>query len=494
MHSKIKIVGIIIALLIVGVRSEFSSGVRHVEAQGTWTATYWVHVEGGESYLERVDADNSIAVLPLPSTVMQSDILTNEKFAASSDNQYIAYQVHTPDLASADSYLYFGARTDETCCTEIRSLDSSFNRLILAGFEPNGSRFAFAYTRSNEPNRGMMVVDAATGNILQDVPIATIQAGVGRPVWGVMGKWTTTGIQFADECVDNCDRFRISTWSLWNPDTHTFTPRTNVRYSEVGSNLEVTNEFLAVGINREFYYIPSGLITVPNVVNYYQVEDSEEDRKPIFVDSDRLLHGSVYWVGDGQAMLVQSGAEQWEVQYRTRQSGTLENVIMRDIVGTPQGWLAIVDSVDGTGTSALYHYDINTLNASFVTRFPSNATRIVPIRTPALGTNIPSTNFRPIAPDPNLRQTIWCPNFSPSRLIVGEQGRVTQGTPNRIRQSPSLEGEVIEHIPGGEAFLITAEPHCDEEGGIAWWRIEYSGISGWTAEGQGGTYWTEPVE
>lgn len=85
-----------------------------------------------------------------------------------------------------------------------------------------------------------------------------------------------------------------------------------------------------------------------------------------------------------------------------------------------------------------------------------------------------------------------CPNFMPSRLAVGGQGRVTlyPNLPNRVREFPSYYGIVIGSIPAGGTFTVMDGPVCGQN--TAWWLVSYSGITGWTAEGSGSQYWLEP--
>jgi hypothetical protein len=83
-----------------------------------------------------------------------------------------------------------------------------------------------------------------------------------------------------------------------------------------------------------------------------------------------------------------------------------------------------------------------------------------------------------------------CPGFMPSRLVVGGQGRVTPGSPNRLRSAPAT-GTILMNIPGGGIFDVLEGPVCTSNG-IAWWRVNYDGTIGWTGEGQGTTYWVEP--
>ncbi|MGQ9909944.1 MAG: SH3 domain-containing protein [Candidatus Flexifilum sp.] len=104
----------------------------------------------------------------------------------------------------------------------------------------------------------------------------------------------------------------------------------------------------------------------------------------------------------------------------------------------------------------------------------------------------PTLALTPFPPPPMSGQTITCPGFLPSRLIVGGTGRVTPGTPNRLRAQPAISAPPVGTIPGGGTFQVLAGPQCDPAG-IAWWQVNYNGTIGWTAEGQGSTYFVEPV-
>lgn len=81
-------------------------------------------------------------------------------------------------------------------------------------------------------------------------------------------------------------------------------------------------------------------------------------------------------------------------------------------------------------------------------------------------------------------------NISPS-LARGGTGQVIpdQGA-NRLRSEPSLNGEVIGNIPGGDSFAVLSDYVCAD--GYIWWQVEYNGLTGWTAEGEGDTYWLQP--
>jgi hypothetical protein len=88
-----------------------------------------------------------------------------------------------------------------------------------------------------------------------------------------------------------------------------------------------------------------------------------------------------------------------------------------------------------------------------------------------------------------------CPNFLPTRLVIGEYARVTPGDPNRLRAAPN-SNSIIATVPGGSAIQVLDGPTCTISGdgdGLAWWKVEWQGYQGWTAEGKGSTYWIEPL-
>jgi hypothetical protein len=87
-----------------------------------------------------------------------------------------------------------------------------------------------------------------------------------------------------------------------------------------------------------------------------------------------------------------------------------------------------------------------------------------------------------------------CPPLLPTRLLIGNQGRVTPGQPNAIRSQPTINNNVstvIGSIPGGGVFTVLNGPICAD--GFAWWQVSYLGVTGWTPEGEGRTYWLEPL-
>lgn len=81
-----------------------------------------------------------------------------------------------------------------------------------------------------------------------------------------------------------------------------------------------------------------------------------------------------------------------------------------------------------------------------------------------------------------------CP---PSRLVPYQSGRVTPGSPNRMREEPSPSSRLVATIPGNKVFFVYETGTCAE--GYLWARVAYNNQIGWTPEAKGDEYYVEPV-
>ena len=88
---------------------------------------------------------------------------------------------------------------------------------------------------------------------------------------------------------------------------------------------------------------------------------------------------------------------------------------------------------------------------------------------------------------------VICQGFIASRLVIGQQGRVTTTSdiPNNVRSGAGVNNQQIGQIPAGGLFEVLSGPMC--VGDTAWWQVRYRDLTGWTAEGAGSDYWLEPV-
>jgi hypothetical protein len=468
-------------------------------AQFAWNVTLWV-ATGSGSYLETVNPLGSVVTLPL-SPSLTPPIEFNSRAVMTSDNdQYILHLGF--DSNTNKPHLMFGATTDGACCTDVSDLLPDVMAYELAGFEPNGSRFAVSYVRSTSGTNnpfigGILIVDAETQSLLFDMSIESAMDAIGAPqtaAWAFLGDWTEAGIEFSGNCY-GCEGVFEGQFSLWDPNTGAFVAESGTWFNAFGRALDQTGELLLAEQDTNFDYDPSpGMFAVPNVITYYPSGDYSGVGTVVYVDSETLNIGPLHWVADGHAFLVESPQEDhWDVVQR---DGTLRQVSFAPeyepqiLGGTPDGWLAVFSNEDGT--RILYHYDLTTLEASTITTFPANAISIQLANAPRLGDSIGTQTFAGVSA-PDSGPTARCPNFLPSRLVVGGQARVTPGASNRMREFPTLDSAIVGQIPAGSQFSVLEGPICDELNQIAWWRVNFNGTQGWTAEGQGNTYWTEPI-
>jgi len=74
---------------------------------------------------------------------------------------------------------------------------------------------------------------------------------------------------------------------------------------------------------------------------------------------------------------------------------------------------------------------------------------------------------------------------------VGQDGRVTPGDANNMRDTPSTSGNRVGQVPGEAEFAVLDGPVCSD--GYTWWQIDYDGLIGWTVESIGNSYSLEPL-
>ncbi len=96
-----------------------------------------------------------------------------------------------------------------------------------------------------------------------------------------------------------------------------------------------------------------------------------------------------------------------------------------------------------------------------------------------------------------LKGSATCPPM-PARLAVGGYGRAASGDTLSLRTQPSGAASGSAHIvniPSGGQFTVLEGPVCDEQAGLAWWKVDYDGSVGWIAQGAPpcNKYWVEPV-
>ncbi|HVU10679.1 MAG TPA: SH3 domain-containing protein [Phototrophicaceae bacterium] len=106
---------------------------------------------------------------------------------------------------------------------------------------------------------------------------------------------------------------------------------------------------------------------------------------------------------------------------------------------------------------------------------------------------------QPLQPGQATAQPSNCPagyaGYLAPRLQVGAQAQIaTNGTPNRLRNQPSVNAQQIGMIQPGTTVSVVGGPTCEDSSKIVWWQVIASGVTGWTAEGQlPNNYFLAPV-
>lgn len=132
----------------------------------------------------------------------------------------------------------------------------------------------------------------------------------------------------------------------------------------------------------------------------------------------------------------------------------------------------------------LLYSDLSFITTCELPPTPTPIPTSAPTRIPPTATLVPTIT---LTPTPSS-----CPGVLSSRLVIGQQGRVTLGgSPNNIRAIPGTSGDFLGEIPPGGVFTVIEGPHCFS--GFAWWQINYNGIIGWTPESDSESYWLEPM-
>jgi uncharacterized protein YgiM (DUF1202 family) len=107
-----------------------------------------------------------------------------------------------------------------------------------------------------------------------------------------------------------------------------------------------------------------------------------------------------------------------------------------------------------------------------------------------------STNTPTMIPSPTTTprpDAVTCEGAMVSRLAAGEQAVVVATEPLNLRESASTSGASLAQIQPETTVNVLEGPECDEESGLAWWKIETRGLRGYIVESLAGEYFLEPI-
>jgi hypothetical protein len=437
----------------------------------------------------------------------------------SPDGRYLALSVQNRATGEVYPVAIADMQAGGCCWYVVRPLPIVY-AINLGGFDPTSQWLSLSYVGQESEGGpmvgGMMAVPVLADEGTIDYRVSMEQVSTALPqfsgnMWAFMGDWREDGIRFRPHCYA-CDAMPEGEYALWQPENNTFQASTGEFFSIMGAQLESTGEFVTAAYDPAYQIFPTEGIPAPNVVRYAPFGNPySPGARVIFYHPSSPDIGQVHWVYGGRAVLVTPPRNQpWTLIFR---DGTTQQIDGRTgryfLVGTPDGW--IEQSGDEEGNTLLLIYDFEQNMVTHTVTIPSGfdpipiAPLVVQKSRPApdlfLGVPPPSTEevatLQGIATATMPTPTPNCFYFDASlatRLQVGQQGRVTPGTPNRLRDMPSLTSHIIGEILGGGVFEVLEGPICDWDNKIVWWRVQHGDSVGWTAESQDGTYYTEPIE
>lgn len=487
----------IIVFLTISVSAISFSRIPIINAQSDgWTATLWLQTESG-GMLQVVNEREVLETINVSPDMMPDEEARSSLVRTSNDHQYILHKYYVSGDSSP--HLRFGATGSGSCCFLSDDLWGEVAEFDISSFEPNGSRFAVGYVlpmdEAGQHIGGVAVIDALDGSIVADISMQTIaeRLNLGQADdRAILGAWQGNNVQFIGYCFACGGGYIEGTYTLWNPITDELVADGGLTVSAYGASLDGTGEFIYKSQDTQFLYDPSGaVVPPPNVVQYFANGNLDEEPIVIYNNPDVLNIGGISWVADGRAVLVSNGNGYWDIVDRDGRTERIELTNQQIFMGgTPSGWFAAMGDSENR---IIVHYSFETLEPTAILPFPEDVLSISVVNFPTLGENLTADPFTAIT-STESGQTARCPATLPSRLIAGQDGIVLSGTPNRIRDLPNLDAEILGEIPSGEIFSVIRGPSCGYDSPIAWWFVEYDGVQGWTAEGQDDTYFTEPVE
>lgn len=483
-------------VLVVVLLMSFVAQAQDVDTSLWEVALYHEYGDAGitAGSINLVSAQGLTATIPVPPEFYEGPGVVQD-IVLSPDYRYLAAVKGEYSAEAPFSYVIIADLLQQQCCTypDDPAVQQALNIVgySLGDFNPEGTAFVLSFVDERSTSDtyevvgDILVIDAATGKANAQVLTSVFDNAPSA----FFGEWKTDGIRVIPSCHGCEPPFEGYYW-LWNPSTGEFF-ETGEYWSIFGEVLPFTGEFAQAKANESLpispieqaYFLPA------NAVEYFPEGFPIDPPPTVFFNANMLNLQNPYWVMDGSALLIGDwDSDQWMLVHR---DGTQQAVAVpasaQFLAGTPDGWLMFDEQ------NAIYHFQSAQTPAAPLAQLPPGAVRV--LRKPLLGASGLGTfagHFQTMTlaiPTPVI--TVTCPGFLPSRLTVGQPGRVTPGDANNLRSQPDTNSAKIGQIPGGQSFTVLAGPQCAQN--MAWWQVNYNGVVGWTPEGQGTVYWLEPV-
>jgi hypothetical protein len=501
-----------IAILILGITS--------AQASDDWRVAFLKDTVGESGRLGSltvvVISSTGTDEIAVPSDAIYANAQLNEAII-SPDLRHLVISQRDYDTGLAFELVIVDLTTG-ACCTYVGT-NEDIIAFDLGDFSPDMTQFSATYVggdvTTGEIYGGLIAVDVALGMPTNSIDANTFQSAIG--VWGTwayMGRWTEEGVWFHPNCY-GCEGVWSGEWAYWQPDSGAIIADTGKYFSVFSNATMLSNqETLLLDYDPRFYappgsldlYVPTANIVKYTVGDFAVMYGAEQDLAGVYADDGGAPITSMTWVQNGEYYLVVNYLGRPTLV--NRNGGTANYDFQLDpygvLVGTPEGWIGLSypstpQSLVISANADIFYYPLTEQDRVLLLRdVPLGNASDSPVQ--PLATN-GANGVISVAPTafsaqsvPTLDPAVTnCIGFLPSRLVVGEYGAVTPGTPNNLRSQPDPASSKVGQIPGEAIFLVIDGPVCDTANSIAWWLVEYNGIQGWTAEGQAGTYYTEPL-
>jgi hypothetical protein len=480
---------------------------------GVWLYTEIAQPDGSLlAQVIHIGPDAQAVVYPLPKGFVQEPCPGGERplmqdAVISPDGRYLAAAFQDCTLQMVQPLIVADVLAG-ACCISIPMPLSGLpvTAVDLGGIDPASGLLSYSYVSqvdaggSGGPpvSGGLAVASIFSGAdvYLLDMPSALsgIPDAAAAP-WAFVDGWQAGSVRFSETCYA-CEPQLEGEWRLWNPQTGTVAPFSGAYYSAWADVLPSTGEMLyatqlpTLPVSSEPSMFPQ-----PNAIVYLAggappSAASAVTLPPVYIDTTLSLplFGGAHWVQDGASFVVSLQGESWEWRNRSGEGVPVKEMSGAAFVaGTAFGWLASTPLETGGHALLAYQPTADSVTSTMLfyggmldVRTSTSGYRVL-YAAPLAGTGYPPPVVVQAGPQPSP----VCDGFTPL-LQVGMTARVTEGSPNRLRDAPSRSGQVIDLIPGGATVTVLGGPFCIE--GIAFWQVEYRGKIGFTAEGAGSDY------
>lgn len=510
MKLRVVVFAVVCALLALPVAAQTSSA-------GVWLYTEIVQNDNVLPQVVHVEPGGLTVVYALPQSFIPAPCADGTRAllrdaVISPDGRYLAAAYESCDLPMMQSLMVADVPSG-TCCTSIPMPLSGLpvTAVDLGGIDPASGLLSYSFVTDLQENGGgppvsggMAVASVTSGENLFLIDMPTALGGISgaaQAPWALVESWQDGQVRFSETCYA-CEPRQQGEWRLWNPLTGVVIPGSGATYSMWADVLPSTGEMLyAVQVPSLPVSDEPSMFPWPNAIAYVAggpLPSAEAAAALPLVYADMALRlpltGGAHWVQDGASFVVSLTDGAWEWHSRAGEVIAVDDLGQgaQFVAGLASGWLVSTPLAEGSYALILAQPadgDVKTTPLVYGGKLDAGfgAGYRVLYAAPLAGTGYPppATVLAPQTKPTQAPASASCDGFTPL-LAPGMIARVTEGDPNRLRDSPSTSGAIVGMIPAGEAVTVLSGPYC--VAGIGFWQVDFRGLVGYTAEGMGNAY------